>query len=91
MPVRTDLLCGAPANGGPCTMKKGHYANFHRHRIYNEVTWTIRTSDGETLETGSARVPMNYAITRCFENHDNLVITLNRHQTGSDPGSGTDE
>jgi hypothetical protein len=83
-PSRTEI-CGLPANGGECTMPKGHYAKYHRHRLYQKVEWVISTTMGEVLEKGNARVPMNYAITRQFDKHDRLVITLVRSQDGHDP------
>jgi hypothetical protein len=76
-------LCGETAPGGPCTMKKGHKLNYHRHRVYEKVYWEIKTDD-KVLEVGNSRVPMNYAITRCFEEHENLTITLQRY-TSNEP------
>lgn len=77
MPPSLTEECGYPTTNGPCTMKKGHYANYHRHRKYEEVTWVIETKDGVVLENGSARVPMNYAISRAFKaGHTEIIITL---------------
>ena len=90
-PSRTEM-CGAPANGGPCTMPKGHFAQYHRHRIYQKVDWEVKTTMGEVLERGSARVPMNYAITRQLKKYENLVISLKRYETTSpDEGSGASD
>lgn len=77
MPPSLTVECGKPTPNGPCTMKKGHYAPYCRHRKYEEVTWTIETLTGVTLETGSARVPMNYAISRAFKaGHNQITIHL---------------
>lgn len=75
-------LCGKPTPKGPCTMPKGHVTGYCRHRLYEQVTWTIETPGGVTLETGSARVPLNYAVTRCLKDHENLVIHLKRWTEG---------
>ena len=83
MPPSLTELCGETTKDGlPCTMPKGHYAPYHRHRKYKKVDWQIETTMGEVLEKGSARVPMNYAITRQLEKHDMLKITLRSHETG---------
>lgn len=82
-------LCGEVAPGGPCTMKKGHKLNYHRHRVYEKVYWEIR-SGKDVLETGSSRVPMNYAITRCFEEHDNIIVSLQRYRSNDPNPPGTE-
>ena len=79
--MRTFELCGEDAPGGPCTLEKGHRLEYHRHRVYNKVDWEIKSEDGELLESGSSRVPMNYAITRAFKKNSNLVISLKQYDS----------
>jgi len=71
-------LCGVQTPTGPCTLKKGHRLNYHRHRLYEQVTWEILSVDNKLLEEGKARVPLNYAVTRQLEEHDKLVIHITR-------------
>ncbi len=88
MPVE---LCGEKAPGGPCTLKKGHKLNYHRHRVYERVYWEI--TDGkskEIIESGNSRVPMNYAITRCFEEHDFINVRLMRYKSNDPNIPGTE-
>jgi len=67
--------CGHPTKKGPCTMRKGHEAKFHRHREYNTVEWIIRHPKSRViLESGQARVPLNYAMTRQLDRHGSIVV-----------------
>lgn len=75
-------LCGEATPNGPCTLAKGHRVNYHRHRLYEQVTWKIETPDGTELEIGTARVPLNYAVTRCLENHEEIVVKLKKWEKG---------
>lgn len=75
-------LCGKPTPTGPCTLEKNHRLEYCRHRLYEQVTWTIETPGGVTLETGTARVPLNYAVTRCLANHENIVVYLKKWTKG---------
>jgi len=86
-------LCGAQTPTGPCTLKKGHRLNYHRHRLYEQVTWAIfavGNIDGKHLESGKARVPLNYAVTRQLEEHDKLVIHITRWN-GPNPSKRLEE
>lgn len=72
-------LCGHPTPKGPCTMQKGHNTEWHRHRKYDSVKWNIKEKANSTiLESGVGRVPLNYAITRQLDNHDKLVVIVER-------------
>ncbi len=71
-------LCGAKTPNGPCTLPKGHRTGYHRHRIYPQVTWTIETDKGVHIESGAARVPLNYAISEALAKHPLVVIHLKK-------------
>lgn len=71
-------LCGVQTPTGPCTMDKGHKLPYHRHRIYNKVTWKV-LNNGTVLEEGTGRVPLNYAMTRQLDKYDNIEVALIRH------------
>lgn len=71
-------LCGAPTPKGPCTLRKGHNVEWHRHREYESTSWTIKNEKGKVLESGQNRVPLNYAITRQMLKHDSIVIEVTR-------------
>lgn len=76
--IMTKELCGIVTPNGPCTLKKGHRVEWHRHRKYETTDWTIKSEDGKVLETGENRVPLNYAITRQLAKHDQIVIFIDR-------------
>lgn len=70
-------VCGAPTSNGPCTMKKGHEATWHRARAYKKTFWRIKAGDPiKIINSGEARVPLQYAITDALGQHDNIVIEV---------------
>ena len=79
-------FCGQPTRSGkPCNMRKGHNANFHRHRDYpTPMQWEIQAPHLKlpnvfvTLEKGSGREELGYAITQYLEHSDKLVIKITR-------------
>jgi len=73
-------LCGHPTRSGkPCNMKKGHNANFHRHRDYpTPMAWVIENRVHKIVEEGSGREELGYAITRHLDYLDNLVVRITR-------------
>lgn len=84
-------LCGEPTPNGPCTMPKGHRVGYHRHRVYQNITWTIHTDKGVRVESGEARVPLNYAITRALENHGMIEVYIKRWDDSRDIGKVNDK
>jgi hypothetical protein len=75
-------LCGKPTPTGPCTLEKNHRLEYCRHQLYEQTTWRITDPEGNELEKGTARVPMNYAITRCLKENDDIIVYLKKHQKG---------
>lgn len=71
-------LCGHPTPSGPCTMPKGHSVGYHRHRVYQNITWTIEDKNGDKIESGESRVPLNYAITRALEKSAFIVVHVKK-------------
>ena len=74
-------LCGKPdKHGKPCNMRRGHQANYHRHRNYeNAVFWEINSPyNGKSYEVGRGRVSLGYALTRAMKIHDKVVINVTK-------------
>lgn len=69
--------CGVPTDNGPCTMKAGHAVEWHRHRTYNKTYWRIKVG-GKVIDNGEGRVPLQYATTAALDEHDKVVIELER-------------
>lgn len=70
-------LCGVVTPTGPCTMQKGHSAQFHRHRVYDKTYWLIKVGK-KVIANGEARVPLQYAISDALGKHDKIVIEVER-------------
>lgn len=73
--MATDL-CGVTTPLGPCTMRKGHSASWHRHREYEHCSWRILDSKGKVLDFGENIVPMNERIGFYRTQHKKLVIEI---------------
>lgn len=72
----TRALCGHPTSNGPCNMRKGHNAPYHRNSDRRKpMEWRIKYDD-KILEFGEGRVEFGYALTKYLEQHDTLVIEV---------------
>ena len=74
----TKELCGHPTPNGPCTMAKGHLVNYHRHRVYQNISWRIESTAHKVLHQGKSRVPLNYAIAESLKDNEEIVIHLKK-------------
>lgn len=83
--VDNSRLCGIETPLGPCTMKKGHAAQFHRHVVYETTNWEIYdTGKGnKLLSKGSGILPLQYAIAEAFEVTSKIIIYANRSNSSS--------
>lgn len=68
-------ICGVETPLGPCTMKKGHSVEWHRHLVHETVKWTIYDESGEEkLLKGTGKIPLQYALAEAFEDRTNIII-----------------
>lgn len=72
----TEQLCNEPTPLGPCTMKKGHEARWHRHHIYPKTEWIMRNEKGILLAEGSGINPLTAAISRNRKDGITLLVEI---------------
>lgn len=72
-------LCNHPTPMGPCTMPKGHRVEYHRHREYEVMDWEIRIGQNK-LESGTNRVPLNYAIKDALDKYSEFTVVIKKRK-----------
>jgi hypothetical protein len=74
-------ICGEPTPNGPCNMRKGHEARFHRHRNHNHaIEWQIVNPVNKIISQGRGRNDLGYALTKVLRDpiYDKFTIVIEK-------------